>query len=165
MLVVALLAALKAPISWKKAQFASEATWCGWHFCTDTETIELVQGKLAKLREQLSKLRQLSKVPRKSLEAVLGLLNWATSMSKHLRPFMAPLYKDLHSAKGTLHSISPSMWQAFYDTLDPSGKLARTPLGSWLPRNAQLLEVGVLKIHAKQMSLRSLLPISTNGLG
>ena len=148
-LVVALLAALHAPISWKKAQFSTSVTWCGWNFCTLSETIELRQAKLLKLREQLAALQQQSKVPRKALEGMLGLLNWATSLSKHLRPFMAPLYKDLHSAKGTLHSISPTMWQAFYDALDNKAKLIRTPSGSWLPRNAQLLEVGNIKISTK----------------
>ena len=148
-LIVALLAALHAPISWKKAQFSTSVTWCGWTFCTATETIELVPTKLRKLREQLQALQRKSKIPRKELEAVLGLLNWATSISKHLRPFMAPLYKDLHSGQGTLHSIAPSAWQAFYDCLDSAGQLSRTPPGSWLPRNGRVLEVGSLKISCK----------------
>ena len=104
-LIVALLSALHAPISWKKAQFSQSVTWCGWLFRTDTETVELRLAKLHKLREQLTALRQHSKVQRKDLEAALGLLNWATSLSKHMRPFMAPLYKDLHSAKGATHSF------------------------------------------------------------
>ena len=66
-----------------------------------------------------------------------------------MRPFMAPLYKDLHSAKGTLHSIAPSMWSSFVDCLDSTAKLTRTPSGTWLPRHAQLLEVGNLKIKSK----------------
>ena len=148
-LTVALLGALNAPISWKKAQFAQQVIWCGWKFCFASESVELVAHKLAKLREQLQSLRSAHKVPRKSLEAALGLLNWATTFSNHLRPFMAPLYKDLHSAKGTLHSIAPASWSAFYEALDSSARLARTPTGSWLPRNAQLLEVGALKIHSK----------------
>ncbi|CAE7274006.1 hypothetical protein AK812_SmicGene39418 [Symbiodinium microadriaticum] len=148
-LIVALLAALHAPISWKKAQFSTSVTWCGWTFCTATETVELVPAKLRKLREQLQALQRKSKILRKELEAVLGLLNWATSISKHLRPFMAPLYKDLHSGQGTLHSIAPSAWQAFYDCLDSAGQLSRTPPGSWLPRNGRVLEVGSLKISCK----------------
>ena len=53
-LIVALLSALHAPISWKKAQFSQSVTWCGWHFRTDTETVELRLAKLQKLREQLT---------------------------------------------------------------------------------------------------------------
>ena len=41
--------------------------------------------------------------------------------------------------------IAPSMWQAVYGALDQQAKLIRTPTGSWLPRNAQLLEVGSIK--------------------
>ena len=85
--------------------------------------MELRLAKLQKLREQLLSLQQHSKVQRKDLEAALGLLNWATSLSKHMRPFMAPLYKDLHSAKGTLHSIAPSMWSSFLECLDSTAKL------------------------------------------
>ena len=149
-LIIALLAALHAPISWKKAQFSTSVTWCGWVFSTATETVELVSSKLRKLREQLHALQRKSKIPRKELEAVLGLLNWATSISKHLRPFMAPLYKDLHSGQGTLHSIAPAAWQAFYDCLDATAQLSRTPTGSWLPRNGRVLEVGSLKISCKE---------------
>ena len=148
-LIVALLSALHAPISWKKAQFSQSVTWCGWHFRTDTETVDLRLAKLQKLREQLMSWQQHSKVQRKDLEAALGLLNWATSLSKHMRPFMAPLYKDLRSAKGTLHSIAPSMWSSFVECLDSTAKLTRTPSGTWLPRHAQLLEVGNLKIKSK----------------
>ncbi|CAE7562105.1 unnamed protein product [Symbiodinium sp. KB8] len=50
---------------------------------------------------------------------------------------------------GTLHSIAPSAWQAFYDCLDATGQLSRTPPGSWLPRNGRVLEVGSLKISGK----------------
>ena len=149
-LIVALLAALHAPISWKKAQFSTSVTWCGWVFNTATETVELVSSKLRKLREQLQALQRKSKIPRKELEAVLGLRNWATSISKHLRPFMAPLYKDLHSGQGTLHSIAPAAWQAFYDCLGATAQLSRTPTGSWLPRNGRVLEVGSLKISCKE---------------
>ena len=122
---------------------------CSAASCSVPSTVELVANKLAKLREQLHALRAAHKVPRKSLEAALGLLNWATTFSKHLRAFMAPLYKDLRSAKGTLHSIAPASWTAFYEALDNTARLTRTPTGSWLPRNAQLLEVGALRVHSK----------------
>ncbi|CAE7197288.1 unnamed protein product [Symbiodinium sp. KB8] len=148
-LTVAFLTALHAPTSWKKAQQGNTITWCGWTFCFRTETVALMQSKLQKLREQLQRLRKAAKVHRKDLEACLGLLNWATTLSPHMRSFMAPLYKDLHSTAGTLHSIAPSAWSAFYDCLDQNAKLGSTPLGSWLPRQAQLLEVGSIKIHSK----------------
>ena len=36
---------------------------------------------------------------------------WATSAARHLRPYLAPLYKDLRSAKGALKQIHRSQWQ------------------------------------------------------
>ena len=148
-LLVALLSALQAPVSWRKAQFVHEAVWCGWRFCFRTETMELVQHKLAKLRGQLQEMQNTAKVPHKALEACPGLRNWATTLSKHLRPFMAPLYKDLHSAKGTLRSIAPATWSAFYDCFDSAAQLSKAPPGSWLPWSAQLLEVGSIEVHSK----------------
>ena len=123
-LIVALLTALQAPISWKKAQLGPSVTWCGWTFCFRTETVALVQSKLEKLRQQLQKLSKGSKVAKKDLEACLGLLNWATTLSPHMRSFMSCLYKDLRSLRQTC--------------LHPSGA-----------RDAQLLEVGAIKIFSK----------------
>ena len=48
-----------------------------------------------------------------------------------------------------MHSIAPASWSAFYEAFDNNARLSRTPTGSWLPRNAQLLEVGALKVHSK----------------
>ena len=66
-LIVALLAALHAPISWKKAQ---SVTWCRWVFCTAIETIELVSSKLANSRNSCKPCNAKA-IPRKDLEAVL----------------------------------------------------------------------------------------------
>ena len=82
--VVAYLSLIGAPISWKKASFGPNIIWCGWQFCFRTETVCLAQPKLDKLRAQLLQLLQHKRVPRKELEACLGLLMWATSISPHL---------------------------------------------------------------------------------
>ncbi|CAE7441412.1 rpsB [Symbiodinium natans] len=120
-LIICFLAAVNAPISWKKAQIGHCITWCGWSFDLLTDT---------------------------ALEAMLGLLTWATTMSPQLRPFLAPLYNDLHSAKGTLHSIPASQWTHFYQSLDDRACVQHTA-GMWLPKQAKLLEVGNIKIESK----------------
>ena len=79
----------------------------------DIEALRLVAGKLAKLRDQLEKLARSEKIPRKQLESFLGLLMWATSTCQHLRPYLAPLYKDLRSGRGTLHQVFARDWQRF----------------------------------------------------
>ena len=147
-LTICLFAAINAPISWRKTQLGPRITWCGWTFDLATDTLQLVQSKIAKLLEQLATLRCASKVHRKALEACLGLLVWATTMSPRLRPFLAPLYSDLRSGKGTLHSIPAMQWQHFYQALDEYARVKK-PAGMWLPHNAQLLEVGNLSVKSK----------------
>ena len=97
---------ISAPISWKKAQFQDQINWCGWSVHFGHDTIHLMEAKLHKLRQQLENLSQAHKVPRKALEQCLGLLIWATSISKHSRPWLAPLYSDLHSPPGSMYSVS-----------------------------------------------------------
>ena len=89
-LIVATLSALGVPISWRKAQLGANITWCGWTFNFDCETVRLTAEKLAKLRAQLQELRRSKKIMRKKLESGLGLLMWATSTARHLRPYLAP---------------------------------------------------------------------------
>ena len=131
-LIVALLSALGVPISWRKAQLGADITWCGWTFNFDCETVRLTAEKLAKLRAQLYELRHSRKILRKKLESGLGLLIWATSTARHLRPYLAPLYKDLHSARGTLKQIHHSQWQPFLDSLNQEAVVSRQPIGVWL---------------------------------
>ena len=117
-LIVALLTALQAPISWKKAQLGPSVTWCGWTFCFRTETVALVQSKLEKLRQQLQKLSKGSKVAKKDLEACLGLLNWATTLSPHMR---------------SLHVLS--LQRLAQPCLDQHAKLASTPAAHATPNS------------------------------
>ena len=90
--VISMLSLMGVPISWRKAQLGACITWCGWMFDFDRA---LTAEKLIKLRAQLMELRNSRKILRKSLESSLGLLMWDTSAFKHLRPYLAPLYKDL----------------------------------------------------------------------
>ena len=134
----AMLSALGVPISWRKAQLGANITWCGWTFNFDCETVRLTAEKLAKLRAQLKKL-----------ESGLGLLMWATSTARHLRPYLAPLYKDLHSARGTLKQIHHSQWQPFLDSLNQEAVVSRQPIRVWLPLHARSVAVGSTDVRCK----------------
>ena len=149
-LIVFLLSALHAPISWRKAQLGNTITWCGWTFHLDLECLHLVQAKLAKLRDQLNKLANSKKILRKFLESSLGLLMWATSACQHLRPYLAPLYKDLHSSNGALHQIHARDWHRFRDSLSNDAVVTAQPPGMWVTANSKLLEVGSVKVESKQ---------------
>ena len=72
--LLAFLSCINAPVLWKKAQLGEDIVWCGWSFNFSLETVHLAQPKLVKLREQLQALHRSKKVPRKLLEATLGLL-------------------------------------------------------------------------------------------
>ena len=148
--IICLLSALHAPISWRKAQLGNTITWCGWTFHLDLECLHLVHAKLAKLRDQLSRLANSKKILRKFLESSLGLLMWATSTCQHLRPYLAPLYKDLHSSNGTLHQIHARDWHRFRDSLSNDAVVTAQPPGMWVTANSRLLEVGSVKVESKQ---------------
>ena len=66
---VAFLSVLNAPVSWKKAQVGRTATWCRWTFDFSLESLRLHAPKLLKLREQLARVAQSKKIPRKKLGA------------------------------------------------------------------------------------------------
>ena len=146
---VAFLTVLHAPVSWKKAQTGSKATWCGRSFDFSTESLRLRAPKLEKLREQLSRLAQGKKVPRKKLEAALGLLMWATRTCPHLRPYMAPLYRDLRSGAGTLKQTHVPQWQHFLDALDNQAEVIAQPVGLWLPLGAKMTKLGSSDVSCK----------------
>ena len=148
-ILLAFLTCINAPISWKKAQLGAEVVWCGWNFSFAFETLHLPPAKLAKLRNQLQTLCKSRKVQRKLLEATLGLLMWAASTCPHLRPYMAPLYRDLRSAAGTLKLIHPRLWQTFLNALDSSARVAMQPPGLWLPFKAQVIRAGSQEITCK----------------
>ena len=89
-----------------------------------------------------------SKVLRKKLEALLGLLMWATSTCTHLRPYMAPLYRDLHS--GVLRQLHASQWHPFTDALDEQAVVRKSPVGLWLPLHTRIMEVNSSIVTCKQ---------------
>ena len=125
-------------------------TWCGWTFDFETETVHLARSKLAKLRAMLQELLHRCKIQRKKLEAALGLLMWATAACQHVRPYLAPLCRDLRSAVGTLKLIHPHFWQPFLDAVDNSATVVAQPPGLWLPIQAKVIFAGKAPIKCKQ---------------
>ena len=75
-----------------------------WEINFSHDTVQLVSAKLAKLDALIKSLLGNRRVPRKTLEQGIGLLIWATSVALHLRSLLAPLYADLNSPPGLMHS-------------------------------------------------------------
>ena len=148
-LLVTLFVCLKSPISWKKAALGDSLIWCGWKFNFRSETVRLEPDKLLKLAQQIQALLAAKKVTKKALQSCLGLLNWATSISLHLRSYTAPLYSDLHSPPGTLHNIPPRMWQRFLFSLDSKAVVTKPLPGLHISTSARIIEVGSIKVRRK----------------
>ena len=72
------------------------------------------------------------RVLRKTPEQCIGLLIWATSIALHLRSRLAPLYSDLNSPPGSMHSIPPQMWSAFRASLNKDLKTSHSLPNLWI---------------------------------
>ena len=149
LIIVLLLSCLGAPISWKKASVGDSLIWCGWKFNFAYETVELCAAKRLKLSSQIQGLLSKPKVPRKDLEACIGLLMWATNISLVLRPYIAPLYRLLHSPPGANYSIAPRMWPLFLHCLDSRAVFVREAMGLSIPLNSRVIEWGNRSVHCK----------------
>ena len=139
-LLIIFMQVINAPISWKKAQCQACITWCGWDVNFDYDTIQLTKGKISKLQEQIAELLSQPKACRKLLERTIGLLVWATSISLHLRPYLAPLYSDLNSPPGSQYAIPAPIWQIFHSSLTDQLQLHTCPVGLYIPTGSKILE-------------------------
>ena len=74
---------------------------------------------------------------------------WATTLSRHLRPFLAPLFADLHSPPGALFSVDHKLWDKFQAALDAKAVLTQEVAGLWIPKGAQIVQHAGRTIHCK----------------
>ena len=121
----------------------------GWKFNFAYETVELCAAKRLKLSSQIEGLLSKQRVPRKDLEACIGLLMWATNISLVLRPYLAPLYRLLNSPPGANYSIAPRMWPLFLHCLDSRAVFVREAMGLSIPLNSRVIEWGNKPVHCK----------------
>ena len=148
-LLIIFMQVINAPISWKKAQCQVCITWCGWDVNFDYDTIQLTKSKISKLQEQIAELLSQPKACRKLLERTIGLLVWATSISLHLRPYLAPLYSDLNSPPGSQYAIPAPIWQIFRSSLTDQLQLHTCPVGLYIPTGSKILEYRGHRLHCK----------------
>ena len=133
----------------EEGAFGDYISWRGWDFDFAVDIIALTSAKLRKLRNQLQELRQGKKISRQQLQQCLGLLVWATSIGPHLRPFMAPLYRDLHSPPGTMYAVHANQWRLFLDSLTTDLKVGKQGPGLFIPLQARVLEYGGRRVFTK----------------
>ncbi len=148
-LMVIFMQVINAPISWKKAQCEACIQWCGWEINFDYDTIKLSQNKISKLVQLIGEILQTPKVCRKLLERTIGLMVWASSISLHLRPHLAPLYADLYSPPGSQYAVPAPLWQTFRSALSNDLQLPACPSGLFIPPGARILEYKGRRLHCK----------------
>ena len=92
-LAVMLLRVIGAPLSWKKLESDSCIEWNGWSIQPALMIAKLPQFKLQKITLLIDALLQ-HPCP-KSLEKIIGIILWATSMVHHTRFLLTSLNRDL----------------------------------------------------------------------
>ena len=142
-----LYSSVAAPIFWKKAQFQDCLVRCGWEINFAHDTIQLMKTKLVKLEDLITTLLGKRKVLRKTLQQCIGLLIWATSIALHLRSWMAPLYADLRSPPGSMHSIQPQLWPAFRKSLNNDLRTGSSLPSLWISAGSKILEIAGSTVH------------------
>ena len=146
---VIFLMLLNTPISWKKAQLGRHITWIGWDFNLNHLTVELTPDKLGKVATAIQEILQEKVVSAKQLEQLLGLLIWFTAVARHLRPHLAPLYKDLYSPAATLVSIPAASWQSFLGCLSDKAVVIHPHPHFHFPLGGRVVEAGHCAVTSK----------------
>ena len=69
----------------EETEFGPRVQWIGWQFHVTAGYLSLPQSKIDKLAEYLSSMRKSSRTSKKSLEKLVGLLNWITQVFRLMR--------------------------------------------------------------------------------
>ena len=90
-LVLAFLAIIGAPVSWRKFRLGRVLEWLGFHLDFRAEwQVALTEAKKEKILSSLTPLTAVGvKVLRRDLESLVGLLMWFTSIAPFHRPFLS----------------------------------------------------------------------------
>ena len=140
---------LGTPISWQKAQIGTQITWIGWIFDLQCYTVQLVDDKVQRILQVINEVVSAKTVAGKTMEQLLGMLIWFTAIAKHLRPHLAPLYKNLYAPPATLFSIPAASWSAFVDSLDQQGIICKSHPHFAFPMGGRVVEIGHQTVRDK----------------
>ena len=124
-------------------------TWIGWDFNLSFLTVQLTDDKLAKVQSNITSILTAKLVESKQLEQLLGLLIWFSSVAKHLRPHLAPLYKDLYAPPATLVSIPAASWPSFLDCLSDQAVVVHHHPHFNFPLGGKVVEMGHCQVSCK----------------
>ena len=123
--------------------------WIGWQFFVSSGYLALPEDKLQRLSDQLKDLRRSERCSKKTLEKVVGLLNWLTQVFFLTRTWLPCLYKDLFSIPASHFSVDPGSWQQAMTCLDDDLTFKSQPTGSGIPVGSKLLAVRHQPVSSK----------------
>jgi len=96
---------LNIPISWRKIEFGPRVQWIGWQFHVTAGYISLPSNKIDKLSDYISSMLKTTRTSKKSLEKLVGLLNWVTQIFLLMRCWLPIIYRDLYYIPASHYSI------------------------------------------------------------
>ena len=140
---------IRLPISWGKCEFGSRVKWIGWKFYIHAGYISLPEDKIDRLTEAIRELLRSKRTSKRSLEKVVGMLNWLTQVFLLMRTWMPYLYKDLFAIPASHYSINPGHWMQAITCLDDNLIFQTQPQGSGIPVGSKLLSVRHQDIKSK----------------
>eukprot|EP00435_Cladocopium_sp_Y103_P043837 s2142_g12.t1 len=113
------MCAIGIPFSWEKMVLGREFAWLGWQFNVAELAVTIPLNKREKILPLLSSLfKPSSKVERKLVERVVGMLLWFTGGCFWLKPWLEPLYRILHNPRSVPRLLTVTQFGEVLAALD-----------------------------------------------
>ena len=138
-------------LSWRKLQLGACVIWIGWELNFHAGAFSVPQDKrdrLAILIETM--LHQRSKVDRRDLHKVTGMIQWLLQAFPMARAWIGTLYRDLHCPPATLHSLDPAYFADLHSCLDDGMLFVKVLSGTAIPIGSKLLEARRIPMTQRQ---------------
>ena len=120
-LCVMFLVSLGIPLSWEKLQLGEDLSWIGWSLRLSVRSACLPRDKQSKILGLLCPLLKAgTRMPRREVERVIGLLLWFTAAASWLRPWLHELYRLLYKPAVVTRSLSVCQFGELLRCLSPS---------------------------------------------
>ena len=149
-LTLAFCAMFGIPVSHSKLQLGRGIMWIGWRFGFGSGTFSVPLDKYAKLKRLLQKALASRHVHRRTMDKILGLLQWLCKFFRSFKPWLQPLYADANRALATNHSIAPGDWPGLALFLNESLTFTSTPPGTSITPGSRLLEARHMALSSKR---------------
>ncbi|CAE7464795.1 unnamed protein product, partial [Symbiodinium pilosum] len=149
-LVLAFCAMFGIPVSHAKLQLGRGIVWIGWRFGFGSGAFCVPLDKSLKLKRLLQEALSGRHVRRRTMDKVLGLLQWLCKLFRPFKPWLQPIYADANRPLATNHSIAPGDWPGLALYLNDSLIFVATPPGTSITPGSRLLEARHMALSSKK---------------